>query len=1113
MKRLCFGTFAHVLRMCKLDNITNTELVGTLTRTVDPNCQYINKDNASAVSHLLSCNRDLSRGNITNGGSGAARKPGESVSNVINASHKANKDDVVQKFRESVVCLIDEDKKEKAVLALIEIIEEDAILDGEKRLSFEKYMGRTKKALLLQDVFALDDFLAGIFLYTVAAGVDNRVGKETVKGITLEYINGLTNTRNVKVINETAEDISSTEEAVESLEVQLDECLEPLYFDEEFDGQIILLDRYLRRLNNILISKVENDTDYDLFVGTLYEAVKRGKEIKSAEGELKNFIDDMSLLAEEWSATTENTEEDINENNRTLSDVFESIETAIFEYLDFRQDYLLERKFSLSQNATPQERMLAIFKQSISDYRIYDFAYTDPCISLSWILELDAEYFSDVVKDKILKPFAHIQKDSLYLNINEFVQSLESYNSYLSNNMYPLDNRLFIPIHRENNIELAAEFQDTTVRYRKELNRIFGEITNGETLFIYDVIDESSYFTPFLKYLSAIKKSYKKLKTLLYDKTPRDFYNFYVCNDLKYNETILENINVNKICSVSNFVLITGMGGLGKSMMMRHLLLDAVDSYNDLRLLPIFIPLKDYYEATNDLYDYVYSKVKQFDGSITSEQLIEALVNGSCLLIFDGIDEIKSDNISQLVQDLEKFSSHYSKSYYVLSSRPFQQSIALSNFSELELQPFNKKQALKMISNFDFSAEEQIIKDKFYEQLDGELYDSHIEFAENPLLLTIMLMTFEEYAEVPSKIYKFYEMAFETLLRKHDDTKLLKRDLKTNVSSDVIVDYFAKICFLSYKDEKYEMTESEFCNYLERCQKSAPVKINAHDYLYDLSNNLCLLIPEGGKYYFLHRSFQEYFCARNLKSHFEKVSTNKKESMSAGLIKFFDRPYSSDDTVLDMLHDMIPEKVEEYILIPFLEGLLDETLSDDNAFWDFLIKMHPKLRIWSEHHEIIDYDDETDESYDESYYDFSIDDNGAFLANSKLYFFIIDTLIQFDLDETTYYDNGEIMNMVPRILEEFNKIEEDEVGQHSSVYSELGNTDFVEFSTFTKFDNDYWFSLEKIRENAERHPILLSLINNKDFLYRRVFDVLRDYLHNLKKTQQTVDDEWIEDFI
>lgn len=240
----------------------------------------------------------------------------------------------------------------------------------------------------------------------------------------------------------------------------------------------------------------------------------------------------------------------------------------------------------------------------------------------------------------------------------------------------------------------------------------------------------------------------------------------------------------------------------------------------------------------------------------------------------------------------------------------------------MEIQPFTKMQALKMIENFQFSKDEQKIKERFHSQLENQLWESHREFAENPLLLTIMLMTFEEYAEVPSKIHKFYEMAFETLTRRHDDTKLLDRELKSKLSKDEIGEYFEKICFLSYKDEKYELTESEFNSYFERCQKNAPAKISTYDYLYDLSNNLCLLLLDGGKYRFVHRSFQEYFCAKNLKRGFEKVSTDKKESMSRGLISFFDSRDSSGDTVLDMLYDMVPEKVEEFVIIPFLESIV-----------------------------------------------------------------------------------------------------------------------------------------------------------------------------------------------
>ena len=117
-------------------------------------------------------------------------------------------------------------------------------------------------------------------------------------------------------------------------------------------------------------------------------------------------------------------------------------------------------------------------------------------------------------------------------------------------------------------------------------------------------------------------------------------------------------------------------------MMMRHLLLNAIDNYDELKFLPIFIQLKDYGESTGDLHDYVYSAVKRFDENITSEQLTAILESGSCLLLFDGLDEIISDLSKRFVRELESVVCHY-QSYFVLSSRPFRQFVALANFCEL----------------------------------------------------------------------------------------------------------------------------------------------------------------------------------------------------------------------------------------------------------------------------------------------------------------------------------------------------------------------------------------------------------------------------------------------
>jgi hypothetical protein len=46
-----------------------------------------------------------------------------------------------------------------------------------------------KDELLSQKIYFLDKLLAGIFLYTTAAGIDNKLGKNTVKDITINLSN------------------------------------------------------------------------------------------------------------------------------------------------------------------------------------------------------------------------------------------------------------------------------------------------------------------------------------------------------------------------------------------------------------------------------------------------------------------------------------------------------------------------------------------------------------------------------------------------------------------------------------------------------------------------------------------------------------------------------------------------------------------------------------------------------------------------------------------------------------------------------------------------------------------------------------------------------------
>ena len=128
----------------------------------------------------------------------------------------------------------------------------------------------------------------------------------------------------------------------------------------------------------------------------------------------------------------------------------------------------------------------------------------------------------------------------------------------------------------------------------------------------------------------------------------------------------------------------------------------------------------------------------------------------------------------------------------------------------MDLCAFDKKQALELVEKLNFRPDDPSIKEKFYEELNSRLYETHNDFARNPLLLTIMLMTYEQYAEVPSKMHIFYQEAYATLSQKHDASKgAYKRALRTGLTADRFADYFAEFCAKTYLQEKFELTRSE----------------------------------------------------------------------------------------------------------------------------------------------------------------------------------------------------------------------------------------------------------------------------------------------------------------
>ena len=359
---------------------------------------------------------------------------------------------------------------------------------------------------------------------------------------------------------------------------------------------------------------------------------------------------------------------------------------------------------------------------------------------------------------------------------------------------------------------------------------------------------------------------------------------------------------------------------------MKHLFIDELSKKD---LIPIFVELKDLNDINSEyeITDFVYKKLYNLGCNFDKKYMEYALQSGCFLFLLDGYDEILAEKKNNFFKKITDFTDRYNNNYYIISSRPYSEFVEFQRFSVLSICPFEKEQAISLIGKIDY---DETIKQNFMRALDESLYDKHTSFTSNPLLLNIMLLTYDNYAEIPEKLHLFYANAFETLYSKHDATKGgYKRELKSKLSFDAFKKVFSYFCFITYYQGKFEFTYDELYSILTKV-KVSNVDFEPINVIYDLTNSICVLYRDGTNYKFTHRSFQEYFTAIFLK----ELSDSNMNQMGIELIKK-DVYRATHDNTFDMLYDMCEDRVEQNIILPILQSIETEcTINKYDFYFD-----------------------------------------------------------------------------------------------------------------------------------------------------------------------------------
>ncbi len=312
-----------------------------------------------------------------------------------------------------------------------------------------------------------------------------------------------------------------------------------------------------------------------------------------------------------------------------------------------------------------------------------------------------------------------------------------------------------------------------------------------------------------------------------------------------------------------NNILIIDNAGMGKSTLMKKIVIDTIDHSE---YIPIYIELRT---LTNNPIEEQINKLLGFDDVNDSDSILKKI---PFIYFFDGVDEIPFDLKNDLIKKIKVFSDEMSNSKIIITSRPDQSLLELHSFNRFKIKPLEIEQSYDLIKLYDINLVKRgrslILSNKLITEIKlmrEKENNTILEFLTTPLYVSLLFCSYRYKPVIPRRKDLFYSQVFEALFETHDLSK--ETGYVREKSSGLDITDFSiilrRLAFWCLKNNgKLEFSRAELESILTNItEKLKGVNVKPISFINDLTYSVPLFIKEGALYRWSHKSLMEYFSA------------------------------------------------------------------------------------------------------------------------------------------------------------------------------------------------------------------------------------------------------------